>query len=240
MKTQVLMFLYRFFVLCALWLIAGAIVVASLRRQDAGTSGELQQSIPSAIVPFSILQSTVSPLGTASNYDSNPIVDPNGLAVPTPPGINLARTSLAAVTASSVNGGRDLDAWHYGICNAFDGGDNWHNKINYTYWLTDPGDIYPYVEVYFDVPVTICGVVVEKGPAFSATFTRADGMQQDCGASTGMLVPRESLDEIKAVRLNFVHGQGIMRVYEIRVLGVAGATDYSVGRPRVVYTDDRR
>lgn len=241
MKTGPFMFLYRFCVVCALYLIAGAGFISSSKHRIAGTSEDLQQSVPSAVVPLSMLQSVLSSFDARAHgeCDSRGTVDPDGAAfvVPTPPGINLARTSLAAVTASSVNGRNQLDAWHYGILNVFDGGNNWHNNINYTHWLTDPGDLYPYVEVFFDVPVSIHGIVVQKGPAFTATFTRTDGLQQDCPASKGILVLRDKVDDISSVRLNFIHSHGVMRVYEIRVLGIAPETDFSVGRPRIVHTN---
>ena len=46
--------------------------------------------------------------------------------------INLCRTSLVSVAASSVNGSRPLNNIYYGIRNAFDGGENLINNINYT------------------------------------------------------------------------------------------------------------
>src|SRR5687768_6548216 len=74
------------------------------------------------------------------------------------PTINLARTSIAAVSASSVNGTRAMDNRFYGVVNAFDDGNNWHDNINYSYWLANHGGN-AVADVYFDVPVTVKSVI---------------------------------------------------------------------------------
>src|SRR5690349_6138815 len=64
--------------------------------------------------------------------------------------LNLARTSLATVSASSVNGRRALDNEFYGIQKAFDdGGMKGDNGINYNYWMAEAGEFRPWVIVQF-------------------------------------------------------------------------------------------
>ncbi len=93
------------------------------------------------------------------------------------PPVNLGRTSLATVNASSVNGERAMNSVYYGILNAFDDGTNWYNNINYTYWLSG-GETDPWVEVTFDRPVTVTSVFIEQGPPFLAEFRFDKGKDQ--------------------------------------------------------------
>ena len=179
--------------------------------------------------------------------------------------VNLGRTSLAAVRASSVNGARALDNKFYGVVNAFDGGVNWHNKINYTYWLSGggPGQ---WIEVCFGHPVTVTSVAVDSGPGFTAQFAFAKGGEEirtmrpsaaelapprrpnplvDANPMVGgqpvqgspVLKLREPLHGVSKVRLLFRHGQGNTRVNEVFVMGhIPPGVDYKVGRPRVLLT----
>ena len=75
--------------------------------------------------------------------------------------INLARLSIARVSASSVNGDRPLDNPYYGVQNMFDDGRNWINGINYSYWLGEYNRPRQFVTVCFDVPVTVSKLVIE-------------------------------------------------------------------------------
>lgn len=131
--------------------------------------------------------------------------------------VNLARTSLAAVTASSVNGSRSLANGFYGIRNAFDDGENEINGLQYTYWLTS-GEPSPWAEIRFDEPVSITSVFVTGGSSFSARLVYAKGGERDLGPARGSLEVRTVEHGVRAVRLTF-EGTGNLRVDEIRVMG---------------------
>lgn len=131
--------------------------------------------------------------------------------------VNLARTNLAAVSASSVNGSRELDNCFYGIRNAFDDGTNVVNNIHYTYWLTS-GEPSPWVDVEFDEPVSVSGFFVEGANPYVARLFAAKGGEVDYGPSTGKLDLPRLEHGIRRVRLTFSAG-GNARVHEIRVFG---------------------
>src|SRR6185503_18719226 len=80
-----------------------------------------------------------------------------------PKPINLGRTSLTAIDASSVNAERGIDNFWYGALNAFDDG---YNRVDRhcTYWLTASEDR-AWVELYFDAPVTVTSIRVEGDAA---------------------------------------------------------------------------
>ena len=157
----------------------------------------------------------------------------------TPPGVNLARTSLASVTASSVNGTRELDNVFYGVTNAFDDGSNWHNGINYTYWLSDPGDLRPSIEIVFEVPVEVSSIVVENGPEFSTVLATAKGKDRHCDPAEAMVTFAEAIPDVQRVGLTFSKPEALVRVDEIRVLGdQPEALPYEVCRPAIIKTRD--
>ncbi len=132
--------------------------------------------------------------------------------------INLGRTSLASVSASSVNGSRTFDNQYYGVRNAFDGGDNWINKINYTYWLAS-GDLGNWVEVHFDKPVTVKYILVEGGGAFTPTFYFHANGEETLPTTSGRLLLEQPLHGVRRVRLTFGKGGVNTKVNEIRVMG---------------------
>jgi len=133
--------------------------------------------------------------------------------------VNLARTSLATVTASSVNGSRSLANGFYGIRNAFDDGRNVINGIHYTYWLSS-GEPSPWAEVRFDVPVTIASIFVEGGADYTARLIYVKGGERDFGPSGSLLDLPQLQHGVSAVRLTF-RAAGNHRVDEIRVMGHA-------------------
>jgi hypothetical protein len=75
-----------------------------------------------------------------------------------PPLVNLSRLSIAAVFASGANGGRSIADPFYGVRNAFDGGRNLVNGINYSSWGSASAQ--DYVLVRFARAVTVSGVAV--------------------------------------------------------------------------------
>lgn len=81
---------------------------------------------------------------------------------PTPaPPINLARTSLAKVWSSRVNGDRKQDDVYYGVLNAFDAGRHFFKDISYSSWHADPRDGDPWIQVRFTAPVTVMELSIE-------------------------------------------------------------------------------
>jgi len=145
--------------------------------------------------------------------------------------VNLARTSLAAVSASSVNGGRALDDRFYGALKLFDE----DADRTYPYWLTN-GEPRPWVEIRFDTPVTVAALEVEGGGAWTARFRFDSGGEE--GVDGGRLPkPRAG---VRSVRFTFAPEKGgPLKVHELRVLGFAGrGVEYRAGLPRVRLTKE--
>jgi len=150
--------------------------------------------------------------------------------------VNLARTSLARVGASSVNGDRALANPHYGVLNAFDGGENWIDGINYTYWLS-AAEQNPWIEVRFDETVTLTEIHVEGGPPFVVRLSMARGGEQDRPEIVKDAVQfEEPVPGVRGVRLTFQEKKSV-RVNEVRVMGYAPPDVVCrEGRPRVMVT----
>lgn len=91
--------------------------------------------------------------------------------------MNLARTSLALVSASSCNGDRPLSNKYYGILNAFDGGENIVNKINYPYWLGNCTQE-EWIEVEFSCPVSINSLILEGSTQCNVTLYFENGEEK--------------------------------------------------------------
>lgn len=153
--------------------------------------------------------------------------------------VNLGRTSLAAVTASSVNGSRTVDNQFYGAVNAFDGGENWVNNINYTYWLAQGAS--GYVEVRFDKPVSVKEILVENGPPFTAVLHLAKGGERVLESDGRKICLGKAVHGVVRVRLTFPEKggrSGNLRVDEIRIIGYAPpGEEYEVRRPRIFLTE---
>jgi hypothetical protein len=152
--------------------------------------------------------------------------------------INLARTSLAAVSASSVNGDRPLDSPYYGVLNLFDEGTNRHNGTAYPYWLSNC-ESRPWVEVRFDRPVTIAAIEVGRGPAFLGRLIMEKGGEQAIPESKDRYKLPTPRSGVRAVRITFEMEQSPLPkgVHELRILGYAPAgAEFRVERPRVVLT----
>ena len=158
-----------------------------------------------------------------------------------PAPINLARTTLAAVNASTVNGGRAMDDPFYGVLNAFDDGRNWKNNINYTTWLTSNEPV-PWIDISFDEPVTLAGVFVESGPRFSTQAFIATGGEYDFRSCRDLVLADEPVPDVTRVRVNF-HREGPddwrpLSVAEVRVFGYPDANSiWEPGPPRVESSD---
>lgn len=153
----------------------------------------------------------------------------------TPAGINLARTSLAYVRATSVNGGRGQDNKFYGVRNAFDDGRNWHNGINYTYWLSDPGDLSPSIEVRFDTPVSVTSIVVERGPGFTAMIVNERGREIHYPPAADVLILAEPAGDVRRIRLSFESSAQPVKVHEVRILGgMPEGSSFDASRPRLL------
>lgn len=152
--------------------------------------------------------------------------------------INLARTSLAKVDASSVNSGRLLNDVHYGIQNAFDDGQHWYTDVNYTNWISS-FEIRPWIEIQFECPVTITSIFVEQAPPFTTTFYYAKGGQTDFKTVKEQLTLGSPIYGVNRVKLSFDRGdETIVRVFEVKVLGYPPHNaEFSEGIPDLVVSD---
>ena len=149
--------------------------------------------------------------------------------------VNLGRTSLASVTASSVNGRRPLNNIFYGILNAFDGGENWVNNHNYTYWSAGGGS--GFIEVYFDHPVSITSIYVEGAPPFTTIVRFSEGGEENYVQVSEQLDFETPIHGVASVRLGFKQDTGNLKVDEIQILGlVPPDIEYTVGIPRLFIT----
>lgn len=152
---------------------------------------------------------------------------------PGPGPINLGRTSLATVNASSVNGNRGLANKYYGVPNAFDDGGNVFNGISYTYWLGS-GEPSPWIEVNFQAPVTVTSISVEGGQAFSTQLFLAAGVEASLPQATSEAKPEKPISGVSRLKLNFQR-TGQNQVNEIRVMGLPPqGVKYEVKTPGVV------
>jgi len=92
-----------------------------------------------------------------------------------PAPVDLGRTTLASVRASSVNGGRGQGNPYYGIPNAFDDGRHVIHGIHYTEWLPDSTPP-QWVEICFERPVTVAKVEADyTGDVFAPIPTELRG-----------------------------------------------------------------
>ena len=145
--------------------------------------------------------------------------------------IDLARLSITHVSASSVNGDRELDNKYYGVLNLFDRGENFIRKINYTTWLTD-AQVTHWVTLRFDSPVGVHAVIIEttskRRPAeYAIECTQVHHDQrvlrefESVKLKSFKVVERfaEPLLGVDEIRIIFP-GPGIIEVAEITVLGI--------------------
>jgi len=163
-----------------------------------------------------------------------------GTAKPT----NLARTSLAMVSASSVNGQRPFDNSFHGVCNAFDNGQNWLNGVNYSSWLSG-GERDPWIEIRFDVPVTVAEIQADGAPPFSARIRFDQAGEQFTPEVDGQAKLNPPLAGVRSVQLHFSvriddkRDRGSIAVQEVRVLGfLPGDAKFEVTTPRIGVTRD--
>jgi len=73
---------------------------------------------------------------------------------------NLGMLEGTKISASSVNGNREIDNPYYGAFNLFDGGENRINNLNYTSWLTDSESRH-WVKLQFDAPMEVDSIMLE-------------------------------------------------------------------------------
>jgi len=74
--------------------------------------------------------------------------------------VNLGMLEGTKISASSVNGNREIDNPYYGAFNLFDGGENRINNLNYTSWLTDSEPRH-WVKLQFDSPMEVDSIMLE-------------------------------------------------------------------------------
>lgn len=154
--------------------------------------------------------------------------------------INLGRTRLASVSASSVNGRRSLADPYYGIRNAFDDGDHRIGDIQYSYWMSG-NEARPWIEVRFEEPVVVESIAADIGSRFpamgaavgypglaerkegSASFRAkvlyVGGGEENFPPSEEKLDLEEPRAGVVGVRLTFE--QTLLKVHDVRVMGHA-------------------
>ncbi|MEQ8766506.1 MAG: hypothetical protein RL885_21510 [Planctomycetota bacterium] len=154
------------------------------------------------------------------------------------PGLNLARTTLARVSASSVNGDRAADDPYYGILNAFDDGTGREVRGNvYSSWMpSNRGE--PWIDVEFDEPLVVHTVQVDGQCSFSAQLIRENGEELLTRSVTERVRLEEPLSGVVRVRIRFgassVQLLGSVDVREVRVLGqVPEDVAFEQGAPRL-------
>jgi hypothetical protein len=157
-----------------------------------------------------------------------------------PAPINLGRTSLAAVLASSVNGGQEQDSPFYGVLNAFDDGENWINNLNYTYWLSANEPV-PWIEISFDRPVTLAAVYVDSPASFNVQAFEAGCGEYIFTSCPELLIMERPLPGIMRMRIHFHRPDPDdwrpLKVAEVRVLGYPDSAGFAAPRrPRVFGT----
>ena len=159
--------------------------------------------------------------------------------------VNLARTGIAHISASSVNGDRPADRY-YGVRNAFDEGSNTIDGINYSYWLSNPEPRH-WLRLSFDTPVTVKSIVVRTADAyrptsFSVEFARIVGQlkrivrESDAVPVASPETHRElpsPVTDVNEVTV-FFPGPDTIAVADVRVMGTAPAgTDTAARTPAV-------
>lgn len=208
---------------CAIAAWSGTVLGAG----DEPVRSAQEKKIAELEAQVAVLEASVEALGAVVEGTAHPV--------------NLGRTSLARVSASSVNGDRSLANEYYGVLNAFDDGTNWVGSINYTYWLSG-GEERPHIEVVFDHLVSVTSIVVEGGPAFSTRFDFANGGQQSHPMADDHLEFDSTVHGVTKVRLTFGLGESSLnlKVHEVRIMGyVPPGVEYVEGRPRIL-VDERQ
>jgi hypothetical protein len=103
---------------------------------------------------------------------------------------------------------------------------------------TGGGEASPWIDVAFDVPVTVTRIVVESGPAYTARLFMNKGGEVDFACNQGTATPPSPVHGVSRVRLAFQR-QPRTQVNEVRVLGyVPPGVDYTVCTPRIPFTHD--
>lgn len=132
---------------------------------------------------------------------------------PIPPLVNLARLPITRVFAGGRNGGPDAEGF-YGVRNAFDGGKNILNGINYSSWNADGPQ--GYVIVRFSQPVTVTGMLVEASSSYGMPAPENFTVQiRSNGAAELFLSPTVALDGLRTV---YAPSRPIERVREVMLL----------------------
>lgn len=175
--------------------------------------------------------------------------------------INLARTSLALVSASSCNGDRPISNKFYGILNAFDGESNWINKINYSYWMPNCNEE-EWIEVEFSNPVSLTSLKLAGSTQCNATLYFEKGREKvfpkivplmeeptrsvqplisstyhlDTKKADANLKFEEVMIGVRKVRLTFLSNNS--RLNELQIMGFPPeGKKYKVGKPRLKVTE---
>jgi hypothetical protein len=156
--------------------------------------------------------------------------------------INLARCQNARVSVSSVNGDQEMASPYCGVRNLFDGGSHMVNGINYSYWLTQPGNDRPWARVRFIAPVRVSRVVIDLVEQYDPEWVLVEVRTGETTTEHGPFkatVPRtvvefpRTMEDVREIRIVFIRvaGNGLTRVDEIAVMG-PGARE-SLTEPKI-------
>ncbi len=160
-----------------------------------------------------------------------------------PEPINLARTSLTAVSAASVSQFRPLEDPEHGILNAFDGRSGPPQDATSRPWTPHLGlpaqfDEDAVVEVHFEVPVSVKSVLADTPVYFSVTLIADDGTETT-RPGKGSIAFDPPARAIREARFSFDGYRQAPHVYEIEIRGhLPPGTGYEVASPRLVPNEE--
>ncbi len=148
--------------------------------------------------------------------------------------VNLARTTLAKVTASSVQGARALDDDYYGVRNAFDDGANHVDGVAYSDWVSS-GENDPWVELRFDANVSVVGLTAAGAQVDRVVLHRPNDGSQTHDVAAGQWSLAAPMHGVRRVRVHF-RCSGPVTVHELTVLGyVPPGVEHAVADPRIAW-----
>ncbi|MCG3179065.1 MAG: hypothetical protein BIFFINMI_01396 [Phycisphaerae bacterium] len=148
--------------------------------------------------------------------------------------VNLGRTSLAAVSASSVAGCKALDDPLCGVRNAFDAGSNWVDGVNATDWKSC-GENDPWLQIDFDSHVSLTSIAAQGGKIDRAEIWQVKSGMRSWAATDGRVRFEQPQHGVTRVRVHLQTGESA-GLAELMVMGyVPVGVDYAQTTPRIAW-----